>query len=655
MRCLMAVIMCVGWVFACSVPNSEVVAAGNGRLVRWSEQRVDSAKKVVFLPGHVVTADPHGLKPGELMSYFSPKLENLNMLGTELFGAPTSELVEFWMYGYQSQQDIAKIAADFAAAIAANSHFDNSLVAGVGHSQGGVVLWLMDQRYNMITGGVLLGAPILSTPLVHEQVRDEAVRAVFPVASQVGLLDVCKDAAEGTAQLQIAYPETGAPRTKLKFFVGYIEPHPATIIQRNVDLLDALVAGGGNFLSGLRNDRQLLELGAVIIGAAEWGGGSQQDQLSDGAVPISSAIAGVGSAPMSLWEEYDHQDLLSGKGDLELDRETLKWLGEVLQLYPQWVETDLPGTPNRIELDLSARSALDWAKFAYVQDGNLYTTDEDWRRQFRMPIAGVHSWPQFGSADGFLTWAIEYEGLSNVYVWKGQWAELVSFDGKSRYASFSPNGQWLAYQSKANLVVHELQSNQRYRVAQDVDLVAPPVWTVEGLMGKLYFASRNPTGQINLYSVSPRSRDKQLTEVNLVMADSGQPFLVQGPLSGIIAISSQFDGSGQIVSQRVVVVSGLAAAHLSVEIRFSDEQTAAYNEYGREFLIELDYPFGFSSAAFDVEYGHLYLVDTEGSQPGVYLFDINGFLNADDETQLDDIFYLVMEGARQLDIKAPTN
>ncbi|OGB74298.1 hypothetical protein A2V68_00875 [candidate division Kazan bacterium RBG_13_50_9] len=642
------------WMTACQTSNPELPPeAGSGRLVKWSEQQAESHKKIVFIPGHVVTTDPHGLKPRELEGYFSPKLENLNYLGSELFGTATSQRVEFWLYGYQSQQDIAKIAEDVVEAIRTNSHFSNSLVAIVGYSQGGVVLWLVDQRYDAITGGAVVGAPILSTPLVHDEIRDRAVESIWPAASSLGVLRICRSAAQGTQQLTVAYPETGTPKTRLRFFAGYIEPHSVDVVQRNIDLLDALVAGGGNFLSGARTDRQLLELGAVVINATYWGEGDKFDRLSDGAVPVSSAIMGTDVSRVSLWPGYDHQELLSGKGELTLDREVLGWLGEVLDLYPRWIETDLPATPDKIELASDTKNVWEWAKFAYIQDGQLWLTDEDWQRNWQLPLRGVHSHPRAAASERALTWTWERGGLSDVCIWREGVVEPVSFDGKSRCASFSPNGRWLAYQSRESLVLHRLGTDQREVVLGGISLTAPPIWTTEGLAGRLYFVHHDSaSGQDNLFWISPRVRDKPVSRANLVLADCGQPFQVKLVAGGVVAVKANRDSAGAIVQQSIVVVSGLARSHLSVDIKLADEMIISTDD-AANYQISWDRPFGFEQAVFDPEYWHLYLVDASGTQPNIYLFDVQGFLMANEGANWRDIIYLVKSNASQLEVITP--
>jgi len=642
MRYLMYISLAVLLV-ACSgnSHNSGAKAFGSGRLVRWSEQDIETHKKIIFIHGYEDIDDPHGLTLPQMESFFSPKVENLNYLGDELFGSYTSQLVEFWFYGYQPEQDLSKIADDLTELVSNNSRFDNSQVAVVGYSQGGVIAWLLDQRYpELIAGGVLLGAPILSTPLAHKSYRDEAIRKIFPLAGNK-IISVFDSLSSGTEHLMISYPESNQHKTQLMFFAGSIEPPSTDIITRNINLLDALTATH-NFLTGIRDNRQFGEIGATIINVSGWGGCSSDNCPSDGIVPVSSACRG-NQSDTEVWNDYDHWDLLFGKGNLSIDRATLQHLGDVLDLWPVFVEGDLPETPI-IELSQNHSNAWSWIKFAYIQNSvELCVTDEDWQRELVVPISGNHSYPQFGPVnDNSLVWTIERLNATDIYIWQNQGIRQISYDNQSRYASFSPNGEWLAYQSRNALIVHNLENDQRSVVINNIQLAMPPIWVSHGLQGRIYFIAND-----SLYWISPRLRDKSLANAVCVMTECHQTFLAKGLLNGVVAVHNEVDGAGQIISQKIVVVSGLFSSDISVELQ-RVESGYSISGTADDIIVELDWDFRFDSIMFDQEYGHLYLADDDSD---LYILDINSVLQVSDDTSWDDIFYSIGSGITQPDLR----
>jgi pimeloyl-ACP methyl ester carboxylesterase len=627
----------------CIGSHPKDVSPGTGRLVRWSQQKIDSPRKLIFLPGCVDTGDPNGMDPIALEDYYDQKVKNLNGLGDELLGCPTSEQVEFWFCGYYPTQAIDKIADDVAAAITGNSHFDNSCVAVVVHSEGGDVAWLLDQRHEVLAGGVVLGAPTLSTPVAHKDKRDAAVTKVFPFMHGK-LIPLFDQIAVGTEQLAVSYPEAGQSRSQLMFFAGVIKAPPPNIWQRNIHLLDVLASSGDGWLKGMRDNRQFAELGAMIIANSDWRDNSQWDLASDGLVPVSSAVV----APnYRIWEGYDHWDLVSGKGDLALDRATLEWLIQVWQLKREWAESDLPETPDAIELSADVGDALQWTKFVYVNvNGKLELTDENWERSLVMPIAGTHEYPQFDATGQDLAFGVEDDQTRNVYILSGTVAKQLTFDGKSQFPAWSPNDRWLTYQSGDELLIHQLDADERYRVASGVDLIAPPVWTVDCLRGRIYWVNTNA----ELRWVSPRERNANAT--NLVQTGCGRPFFVRGPISGTIVISDESGGGNEeLTAQRITVITGMLAKHLSVEIRFKPGEWKM-DQDGFNFTLSLSQPFHFEEAVYDPGYNHLYLVGESGSVSGIYLFDIQECIDCTESgPPLEKFFYLVREGASQLTIR----
>jgi len=342
-------------------------------------------------------------------------------------------------------------------------------------------------------------------------------------------------------------------------------------------------------------------------------------------------------------DDYDHWDLMTGKGELTLDRLILEWLDQVLGLTPNWVETDLPATPDKIELPADVADAMSWVRFAYINaDGRLTLTDDNWEKSHTLPIAGIHGHPQFDDTGQNLALDIAKGEVSNIYVLSGTVAKQVSFDGKSSCPAWSPNDQWLTYQSSGDLLIHRLTSDKRQVVASGIDLVASPVWTVGKLQGRLYFA--NTHGELRW--VSPRER--RTASTNLVQSACSKPFMVKGPLSGMIVVGP----GAETGSQRVTVVTGLLAKHLSVEVRY-DPAKWNIEQDGVDVVLTLDHVFNFSEAAYDPTYNHLYLVGEWDGVSGIYLLDIQAFLDcASAEPSLADFFSLIREGASQLVIRS---
>jgi len=637
---ILIVMLGVSCLLACSKSVDSVVAKpGDGRLVRWSKQTADSHKRVIFIPGCVVTNDPNGLNPTELEDYFSIKTGNFEQLGPEMFGVPTSSLVEYWFYGYYPNQNIEQIADAAWSIIRENSGFDNCLVAVVGHSEGAVVGLLLDRRHQCLVGGVLLGGPTLSTPVAHKDVRDKAVKKTFPVLYPK-LIPLFDQLAIGTEQLAASYPESSTPHGEFKFFAGRIDIPSTGFWKRNTNLLDALLAER-RFMNGIQDNRQFAELGATIIAQSEWGDGNKRNKWSDGLVTVPSAFNG-GAQYCQIMEDYDHWDLMTGKGDLTLDQLTLEWLDRVLKLTPNWVETDLPATPDAIELTTQVSDALTWARFAYVDaDHHLTLTDDNWEKSYVLPIRGAHDHPQFNNTGDSVALDITDDGISNIYILSGVTAKQISFDGTSRCPAWSPNGQWITYQSANDLLIHQLADDERMAVVKGVDLMSPPVWTVSKLSGRVYFLNQAK----ELQWVSPRQRGVSAT--NLVQSNCSSSFLVKAPIGGIVVI-----GPGSTAdSQRVTVVTGALASHLSVEVRY-DPQRWNIEQNDTEVVLTLDQTFNFSEAAYDPTYNHLYLVGKRGDVAGIYLLDIQAFLECSkSDPELCDFFSLICEGASQLAIR----
>jgi hypothetical protein len=66
----------------------------------------------------------------------------------------------------------------------------------------------------------------------------------------------------------------------------------------------------------------------------------------------------------------------------------------------------------------------------------------------------------------------------------------------------------------------------------------------------------------------------------------------------------------------------------------------------------LNRPFSFTEAVYDGVYNHLYLVGEWDGTFGIYLLDIQAFLDCTkEEPPLTDFFSLIREGASQLAIR----
>ena len=616
------------------------VSLGSGRLARWSNQTIESSKKIIFIHGYYRDIrDPHGLTLGQLEIEFSPKLENLDSLGTELFGCETTELVEYWFYGYNPEQDISKIADDLANLIADNSNFNDAQIAVIGYSQGGVVSWLLDQQHDLIDGGVILAAPILSTPLAHKDIRDDAIKSVYPVSNQP-IISVFDQLSGSVEHLQTIYSESGQSRSELLFMIGYIDIPSDNAWTRNVDLVDAMLAECDSLFGNISNSRQLLEIGSTLIDASEWDGCEEDNCFSDGIVPICSAYPGV-SENIQLWPDYDHIDLLSGRGMLELDLATLRHLGEVLDLFPKFAEADLPLLPE-LEIHFSSDNIWNWVKFAYVINGQLFVTDEDWNRE-ELVYSGQNYHPRFGSNNS-LVWTNLNSDNTNICLWQSNDINQISCNN-SWYANFSSSGDELIYQDGANLAIYTIESDEYRVVVQGIDLIAPPIWVKKNFSAdKIYFANQETDGIINLYSISFNVSNQYLTDTKIVATNCSVPFIAANPFNGV-AVISNINEFHQVIT---VVSGGILTSSISIDITQSD----IYEISGttREIVLKLPGEFKFDSMAFDVEYGHLYLIGLANSTYGLWLLDINRIFvssNAD----WDEVFYLVKQDVTYLDIK----
>lgn len=327
---------------------------------------------------------------------------------------------------------------------------------------------------------------------------------------------------------------------------------------------------------------------------------------------------------------------------LELDQATLQHLGVVLDLFPKFVTADLPVVPD-LEIHFSSENVWDWAKFVYVREGQLCLADEDWNREFVVSSDNSNYHPRFGLGTS-LIWTHQDNSETYVCLWQGDGVSQISLDN-SRYASFSPDGEELVYQYEDNLAVYNLFSSEFRILVQGINLIAPPVWVKRNFSAdKIYFANQEMDGIINLYSISFNVSNQYLTDAEIVAANCSVPFVAANPFNGV-AVISNIDEFHQMIT---VVSGGILTSSISIDITQSD----IYEISGttREIVLKLPGEFKFDSMAFDVEYGHLYLIGLANSTYGLWLLDINRIFVSSD-ANWDEVFYLIKSNVAYLDIK----
>lgn len=673
MRATKFALLAIIWVliiFPASASDNSA-SANSGRLVRWSGPTKESRIKLIFIHGCDVNPLSGGNRE-KAETRFATKVDDLNYLSKERFKMPLSDFVELWFYEYNSDQEIDKLADDLAHLISHNPAFNSistDKIAAIGYSQGGVVLWeLMQHHSGLIEGGICLGAPIMSTPIVHKDVRDKAVQKLFPRLHWL-LIPLYDKLAKGTSQLDFHRDMPMPPLpSKLFLFAGLFKPPIysgwlakfAAFVRRYTDLLDALVAAGGNFFTGLQDQRQFADVLSMIIYRSEWSGGTDWDRLSDGLVPLSSALVGTAEDDQrKLFKSYNHSDLLAGQGDLVIDRAIFDCLDQILGLTPKAIlpfDLDLPPLPEMANLveQSSQTSPLSWAKFTYIRepDQQLCIADKNWQREFVMPMVGSSMYPQFHPQKPKLVWSIDRHGFSNVFLWQGNSVQVIDMEhvNQNRLASFSPNGKWLAYQSGDELVALNFQSGKRRSLVKGINLASPPVWTAEWLTGKIYLANRSSDGKVDLYQVSPRwRRARDITEVPPIATNCGNPHLVRGWLGGVITTQSEWDNSGNLIAQRIILVSGILKGHYSVEIRVNATGNSTISSDGRQTILEINQGIRVETVALDGNANCLYFVDTLAGSPDIYKLELS-LLTSDEEISFEALLSKQLEGAGQLDI-----
>jgi pimeloyl-ACP methyl ester carboxylesterase len=623
--------------FGCDGNNS--ATSGVPGLYLWSRQPAHSAPKVIlFIHGR------RGIVPDQatLEELFSFKLDNLDLLGEEQFGCRTSKLAKFWLYEYNSQQPVDQIAADLAAAIRANAELSSSQIAVVAYSEGGVVAWLLDQNYEgLISGGVLLGAPLLSTPLAHPDVRNAAIQEVVPNDLQEYAISVFDSEVLSTEFLQPLYFEDCEAKSDLAMFAGRIDPLNSRHISAN------LIMGYSTRLNHQQPTREAAKLAALLIQHSVWDyttdcqfpSGYEEDWCheSDGVVPVASALWGTGRY-YRIWPDYNHYDLLTGQGARDLDQATLEHLDRVLHLAPEFPEdSSIPSLP---EISIFSAQPLAEARFAYVLNGQLILADAAWQSLTTISTEGVSSFPRFSSDGSNLVWTQTVTNESGIYLLKDTDAVATAI-ASGYYADFSPNGDWLVYQSSDELRIMSLSADQPEQcVIKGVDLICPPLWVTQGLVGKIYFVSRSANGTTDLYVVSPRVRDRELSPVDIVVANCTSIFLARGMINGIVA------GSGTVLTPRFDLVSNSLLTNFSCEFQ-NDAEAPLFSWDKLDFMINTPDPVPVRAVTLDQADNFALYVETD---LGIQLFSVTVDIGWKGVYCEDPRWDEVCPGAHQLDI-----
>ena len=631
-------------------------------LYRWSGQPATTSHKVIlFIHGR------RGKVPTqrEVEELFSPKILNINELGKDKFGCPTSDRAQFWFCAYYPQQPVSTIVADLASAIRSNRELSGAEIAVIAHSEGGVIAWLLDQQTDLIKGGVLLGAPMLSTPLAHPDSRDSAIRKIVPASLADLAISKFESGVLGTEYLVPKWYESCSAKSNLLMFAGQIDPMTPSGIGIQLMMSYSTLVNDG------RPNREVASFGALLIDRSDWSCDAECDfpdgyqeewcHQSDGVVPVASAIWGAG-INYRIWPTYDHYDLLSGQGSLELDIATLDHLDQVLHLMPESPSSDV--IPSLPEIDIFTPQPLANARFVYVLNNQLVLANESWQTLQIVSAEGVSSFPQFSSDGSKLVWTQTAASGEGIYFLQND-TNIATIIVSGSYASFSPDDDQLVWQQGQQLMTRDLSSNEDVCVLNGINLACPPIWITSGLIRRIYFVNRDSNGSDNLYWVSPAERGTELTTAALVQENCSRIFPTRGELRGVVAVKSQTNASGQIDSEKIWLVCAPWHAQMSLEIAATDGSTG-FSYDGPNWMLQLNEGFGFSSAAVDWEQG-LYLEGIANGQTGIHYLDVwnltlqasplSGFLSkffsesSQPEVDLSTMFMLVVPDGSQLDIK----
>ena len=286
------------------------------------------------------------------------------------------------------------------------------------------------------------------------------------------------------------------------------------------------------------------------------------------------------------------------------------------------------------------------AKYAYIQNGSVWVANNDWQSIRISQSDTICSFPRFNREGNKLVWTIDDSKQEFVcYLDDTGNLQWLSGETTKSFASFSPNGKWLTYQSDDKLVIYNFESGQEFVIiSSGIDLVSPAYWVTSGLNGRIYFAN-GTLGQTNLYWVSPRKRTVSLGSTELIVSDCEQPFWVGGVIGGIMVVANE-RSFGNINSQKISIVTNVFSSHFEVEIEYGSELPSLSVD-GQGIKLALSEYFGFEAAAVELSggYGAVYLTNRDG----IYLLDSGKFISESD-VAFNDVFMLLVERGSDLDI-----
>ncbi|MBU1092688.1 hypothetical protein KJ836_03395 [Patescibacteria group bacterium] len=636
------------------LPNNNLtiqqVVGDQGQLYKLSGQSFTSSKKVLFIHGRYLSeTDPNGHTQADVERLFASKLDQLDYVCKQQFGGSFMNSVEVWFYTYNTHQSMVDVATDLAELIQNNPSFRDSEICVIGYSEGGLVAWLLDQRYQLIKGGILLGAPILGSPLADQAKVEAAVNKKFGSGAQDAVHQVVSWLLNGSDDLVNSYPETGRAKSELMMFAGQIDLPVTGFTRHGVDVVCEALDSYIRDLGWQTSNRQAAELAAIIVDVINENELNQQARSSDGIIPITSAT--FGSNNFRIWEDYDHYDLLSGKDDLILDRATFDWIDHVLHLRPEFASGDSIPTLPEINLNVSARNLLDTVKFAYIKDGQLILADSNFAQQ--TSIAGDNRYPRFSPDGTSLIWTSNINSGYGIYLLDSNGISSLT---NGRYGSLSPDGDQLIFQRSDELLIRDMSTGAEDVIVSGVNITSPPVWWKSLLSNRIYFVHQNSSGTNSLYWVDSDTRDISISSANLMADDCDVIFPFNGYISGVAAA----DITGG--TSKLWLVTGLFG-DLSLEVQSNVDQPG-FDTHGVERTLKLDQSCQFDTAVTDWETG-LYLTGNLDGEIGIYYLDIARLTttvmdlvaelsqNSSPAQQLsvDDVLKLVVPGGTQLDIK----
>ncbi|MEA1909842.1 MAG: hypothetical protein U9M89_02380 [Patescibacteria group bacterium] len=624
----------------------EELDLSTSNLFKWSNSNQDHTKKIVFIHGRFTVENESSLGHSheQIETMFASKLTDINYACGEIYDFNLVDKVEVWLYTYNTHREISDIVADLANDMESLG-WDGSMVCVIGYSQGGVVTWELDRQYpNSLVGAITLGSPVDGTPLVSPFLVDEVARNVMPSFPEGLLWEAACWLTQGADNI-VESREERETNNPFLMIAGTIEAKDPsyyvaeTILGGLEDILES-----GEVSPGDRNHAQL---GATIIANAMWHEETEFNRISDGLVPVSSAT--YCATVTLIMPNYDHFELLSGKDDMILPRHEFEWIDRILNLSEEPEGPEFSGGDNIPELpviDIIIFNPLNDARYAYILDDAVWVATDDWQSQKISDSDVSCSFPRFDRSGERLTWTAETEDQSFVCM-LGNSLTWLSGDTDKSMASFSPNGEWLVYQSDDKLVIYNLESQEEFVViASGVDLTAPPCWVTNNfLSGRIYFANQN-SGVSNLYWISPRTRDGSIADAEMIIRDCGKPLWVGGNISGIVAIANE-RSSGVVQKQEVSVIADVIGVPITVKLDYGETSETMFADLSG-ISLEVSRYYGFESAAIELsgQSAVAYLVNSDG----IYILDGGMLISESNPPSFDEVFYLLIEGGCNLDI-----